>query len=143
MPNLDLNNKGNKFKIDNEFLEFFKDSDGYTTYTNLTTKKNRLEKKSDLTKEESKFLKWINNKLNTEIQKNMGPKRSRMNIGAEGTKRGANGNNNFKNRTPNDSDNNNVGGVGDIMRITKINEEINNIKYLMDYMDKKINNYVK
>jgi hypothetical protein len=130
MPNLDLNNKGKGFMVDNEYKNFFKTEK--VSYSTLTSRKSDLENKKNLSKEEKGLLDWINKKLKTEIQKNEGPKRARMNIDAEGTKRGVNGGNNFKNRTPNDTDNNNVGSVGEIV---KINEEINSIKYLIEYMD--------
>jgi len=130
MPNLDLNNKGKEFIVDDKYKNFFKTE--RVSYSTLTSRKSSLENKNNLTNEEWGLLDWINKKLKTEIQKNEGPKRARLNIGAEGTKRGVNGGNNFKNRTPNDTDNNNVGSVGEIV---KINEEINSIKYLIEYMD--------
>ena len=130
MPNLDLNDKGKGFIVDDEYKNFFKTEK--VSYSTLTSRKSNLENKKNLSKEEQGLLDWINKKLKTEIQKNEGPKRARMNIGAEGTKRGVNGSNNFKNRTPNDTDNNNVGSVGEIVKIT---EEINSIKYLIEYMD--------
>lgn len=127
MPNLDLDNRGDFILIDDEFKKFFKNDK--VSYTTLTSKKSRLKNKTDLSNDEKKLLDWISKKLETEIKKNEAPKRSRMNIGAEGTKKGVNGPNNFKNRKPNDSDNNNVG------KIVKITEEINTIKYLIEYMD--------
>ena len=127
MPNLDLDNRGDFILIDDEFKKFFKNDK--VSYTTLTSKKSRLKNKTDLSNDEKKLLDWISKKLETEIKKNEAPKRSRMNIGAEGTKKGVNGANNFKNRKPNDSDNNNVG------KIVKITEEINTIKYLIEYMD--------
>ena len=134
MPNLDLNNKGKTFLVDDKYKNFFKTE--RVSYSTLTSRKSNLEKKDNLTNDEKSLLDWINKKLETEIQKNEGPKRARMNIGAEGTKKGVNGANNFKNRRPNDSDNNNVGSVG---KIVKINEEIESIKYLIEYMDNNKN----
>lgn len=134
MPNLDLNNKGKTFLVDDKYKNFFKTEK--VSYSTLTSRKSNLENKDKLTNDEKSLLDWINKKLETEIQKNEGPKRARMNIGAEGTKKGVNGANNFKNRRPNDSDNNNVGSVG---KIVKINEEIESIKYLIEYMDNNKN----
>ena len=134
MPNLDLNNKGKTFLVDDKYKNYFKTEK--VSYSTLTSRKSKLEKKDNLTNDEKSLLDWINKKLGTEIQKNEGPKRARMNIDAEGTKKGVNGANNFKNRRPNDSDNNNVGSIG---KIVKINEEIESIKYLIEYMDNNKN----
>lgn len=133
--NIDLDKKGAYIPIPDEFKTFFKVDK--LSYTNLTTKKDRLEKKSDITPEEKKLLNWINKKLETETKKVDAPKRSRMNIGAEGTKQGKDGANNFKNRKATE-----VGSVGEILKIkeSEINKEIQSIKYLIEYMN---NNKVK
>lgn len=123
--NKDLDKKGAYLVIPEKFRKFFKDNK--ISYTNLTTKKDRLESNPNITQEESQLLNWINNKLETEIAKDRAPKASRMNIGAEGTKKGKNGANNFKNREATE-----VGGVGEVL---KIKEEIESIKYLIEYMN--------
>lgn len=126
MPNIDLNNKGKYIKVSDKFKKHFDNDE--VSYTNLTTKKNRLENKSDRSNEEEELLRWINSKLKSESNKNLVPKKVRMNIDAEGTKQGVNGRNNFKNRKPNDADNNNVGDI------VKLHEEIETIKKLIKYL---------
>lgn len=128
--NKDLDKKGTFIPIPEEFKKFFKDDK--LSYTNLTTKKDRLEKNQNITQGEKKLLDWINKKLKSEIAKDRGPKQARMNIEAEGTKQGKNGGNNFKNRQSTE-----VGGVGEVLKIkeSEINKEIDSIKYLIEYMN--------
>lgn len=127
--NKDLNKKGEFVIIPDEFKHHFKSDK--ISYTNLTTKKNRLEKNPN--PEEKKLLNWINKKLKSEIQKDRGPKAARMHIDAEGTKQGGN---NFKNRKDTDVDR-----VGEVIKIkeSEIQKEISSIRYLIEYMnnDKK------
>ena len=137
MPNLDLNKKGDYIVVPEEFKKFFKEDK--VTYTNLTTKKNRLETEldenpSDL--EKKKLLDWINKKLETEAKKVDAPKRSRMNIEAEGSKPGKNGNNNYKKR-----DATKVQKIGSVVKVSEseIQKEINDIRYLIEYMDNNKN----
>jgi hypothetical protein len=132
--NKDLNKKGTFIIVPDEFKHFFKSDK--LSYTNLTTKKDRLEKKENITSDEKKLLDWINKKLKTEIAKDRGPKQARMNIEAEGSKQGKNGGNNFKNRQATE-----VGGVGEVLKIKEfeIKQEIQSIKYLIEYMNNNKN----
>jgi len=135
--NKDLDKKGATWVVDDKFKKFFKNDK--VSYTNLTTKKDRLENKTDITPEETKLLDWINKKLKTEINKNDAPKRSKMNIGAEGTKHGVNGANNYKNR-----ESTKVDRVGEVLKIreSEMENEINSIRYLIEYMDNNKKNKI-
>lgn len=132
--NKDLDKKGKFVPVPEEFKQFFKVDK--LSYTNLTTKKDRLEKNPNITPEEKKLLDWINKKLKIEIAKDRGPKEARMHIDAEGTKQGKDGANNFKNRKATE-----VGGVGEVIGIkeSKFEKEINSIKYLIEYMNNNKN----
>lgn len=132
--NKDLDKKGKFIPVPEEFRKFFKEDK--LSYTNLTTKKDRLEKNPNITPEEKKLLDWVNKKLKTEIQKDRGPKAARMHIDAEGTKQGKEGGNNFKNRKSTEVDR-----VGEVLKIreSEINKEINNIRYLIEYMNNNKN----
>ena len=137
MPNLDLDKKGTFVVVPEEFKKFFKEDK--ISYTNLTTKKDRLE--SELTAnpsdvEKKKLLDWINRKLETETKKVDAPKRSRMNTEAEGSKPGENGNNNYKRR-----DATKVQEIGSVVAVSEseIQKEINSMKYLIEYMDNNKN----
>ena len=137
MPNLDLDKKGTFVVVPEEFKKFFKEDK--VSYTNLTTKKNRLESEVDENPsdvEKKKLLDWINKKLETETKKVDAPKRSRMNIEAEGSKPGKNGNNNYKRR-----DATKVQQIGSVVAVSEseIKKEIDSIKYLMEYMDNNKN----
>jgi hypothetical protein len=135
--NKDLDKKGEFIIVPDEFKKHFKNDK--ISYTNLTTKKNRLENNLNLNSEEKKLLNWINKKLETETKKVDAPKRSRMNIGAEGTKEGKTGNNNYKTRKSTEVDR-----VGEVLKIkeSKIEEEINSIRYLIEYMDNNKKNKI-
>jgi hypothetical protein len=132
--NKDLDKKGKFVLVPDEFKKFFKEDK--LSYTNLTTKKDRLEKKDNITQEEQKLLDWVNKKLKSEIAKDRGPKAARMHIGAEGTKQGKEGANNFKNRKATE-----VMGVGEVINIkeSEIKKEIDSIKYLIEYMNNNKN----
>jgi hypothetical protein len=132
--NKDLDKKGTFVLVPDEFKKFFKSDK--LSYTNLTTKKDRLEKNPNISQEEKKLLDWVNKKLKSEIAKDRGPKAARMHIDAEGTKRGKEGANNFKNREATE-----VGSVGQIIKIkeSEIEKEINSIKYLIEYMNNNKN----
>ena len=137
MPNLDLDKKGTFVVVPEEFKKFFKEDK--ISYTNLTTKKGRLENElsenpSDV--EKKKLLDWINRKLETETKKVDAPKRSRMTIEAEGSKPGENGNNNYKRR-----DATKVQEIGSVVAVSEseIQKEINSMKYLIEYMDNNKN----
>lgn len=132
--NKDLDKKGKFIPVPEEYKKFFKEDK--LSYTNLTTKKDRLEKNPNITDDEKKLLDWINKKLKSEIAKDRGPKEARMHIGAEGTKQGKEGGNNFKNRKATE-----VGNVGEILKIreSEINKEINTIRYLIEYMNNNKN----
>ena len=135
--NKDLDKKGEFVIIPDEFKHHFKSDK--LSYTNLTTKKNRLEKKPNISPEETKILNWINKKLKTEIQKDKGPKAAKMHIDAEGSKQGKDGGNNFKNRKPMDVDR-----VGEVLKIreSEIEKEIDSIRYLIEYMDNNKKNKI-
>jgi hypothetical protein len=132
--NKDLDKKGKFIPVPEEFRKFFKEDK--LSYTNLTTKKDRLEKNTNITPEEKKLLDWINKKLKTEIQKDRGPKAARMHIDAEGTKQGVTGSNNFKNRKSTEVDR-----VGEVLKIreSELKKEINSIRYLIEYMNNNKN----
>lgn len=137
MPNLDLDKKGTFVVVPEEFRKFFKEDK--ISYTNLTTKKGRLENElaenpSDV--EKKKLLDWINKKLETETKKVDAPKRSRMNIEAEGSKPGENGNNNYKRR-----DATKVQKIGSVVKVSEseMKKEIDSIRYLIEYMDNNKN----
>ncbi len=137
MPNLDLDKKGTFVVVPEEFKKFFKEDK--ISYTNLTTKKGRLESElsenpSDV--EKKKLLDWINKKLETETKKVDAPKRSRMNIEAEGSKPGENGNNNYKRR-----DATRVQKIGSVVAVSEseIKKEIDSMRYLIEYMDNNKN----
>jgi hypothetical protein len=132
--NKDLDKKGTFIPIPEEFKKFFKGDK--LSYTNLTTKKDRLEKNENITPDEKKLLDWINKKLKSEIAKDRGPKAARMHIEAEGSKQGKDGANNFKNRQATE-----VGSVGQVLKIkeSEINKEIDSIKYLIEYMNNNKN----
>lgn len=135
--NKDLDKKGEFVIIPGEFKNHFKNDK--LSYTNLTTKKNRLESNSNLNPEEKKILDWINKKLDTETKKVDGPKRARMNIEAEGSKQGKDGGNNFKNRKPTEVDR-----VGEVLKIreSEMENEISSIRYLIEYMDNNKKNKI-
>jgi hypothetical protein len=135
--NKDLDKKGEFVIVPDEFKGHFKSDK--VSYTNLTTKKNRLEKNPNISPEEQKLLNWVNKKLKTEIQKDRGPKAARMHIEAEGTKQGKNGGNNFKNRKPMDVDR-----VGEVLKIreSEMEQEINSIRYLIEYMNNNKKNKI-
>ena len=132
--NKDLDKKGEFVIVPPEFKKYF--NNDKISYTNLTTKKNRLENNSNLNPEEKKILDWINKKLDTETKKVDGPKRSKMNIGAEGSKQGFN---NFKNRKPTEVDR-----VGEVLKIreSEMENEISSIRYLIEYMDNNKKNKI-
>ena len=135
--NKDLDKKGEFVIVPTQFKKHF-DNDKLS-YTNLTTKKNRLESNSNLNPEEKKILDWINKKLDTETKKVDGPKRARMNIEAEGSKQGKDGGNNFKNRKPTEVDR-----VGEVLKIreSEMENEISSIRYLIEYMDNNKKNKI-
>ena len=135
--NKDLDKKGATWVVDDKFKKFFKNDK--VSYTNLTTKKDRLENKTDITPEETKLLDWVNKKLKTEIQKDRGPKAARMHIDAEGSKQGKTGGNNFKNRKATEVDR-----VGEVLKIreSEMENEINSIRYLIEYMDNNKKNKI-
>jgi hypothetical protein len=132
--NKDLNKKGSYIIVSDEFKDCFKNDK--VTYTNLTTKKNRLEKKDELDKKESKLLKWINNKLKKESNKVDAPKRTRMNLGIEGRKQGEDGFNNYRKR-----ESTKIPGVGEVLKVneSEIKKEMESIRYLIEYMDNNKN----
>lgn len=135
--NKDLDKKGTFVVVPEEFRKYFKSDK--ISYTNLTTKKGRLEielSKNTSDDENKKLLDWINKKLKTEIAKDRGPKAARMHIDAEGTKQGKNGSNNFKNRKATEVDR-----VGEVLKINEsvLEKEINSIRYLIEYMNNNKN----
>jgi hypothetical protein len=135
--NKDLDKKGEFVIIPDEFKKFFKGDK--ISYTNLTTKKSRLEQNQNPSSEEQKLLNWVDKKLKTEIQKDRGPKAARMHIDAEGTKQGKDGGNNFKNRKSTEVDR-----VGEVLKIreSEMDKEISSIRYLIEYMDNNKKNKI-
>jgi ribosomal protein S15P/S13E len=137
--NKDLNEKGTFIPVPEKFRKHFKEDK--VSYTNLTTKKGRLEKtltENPKDTETKQLLDWINKKLNTEIQKNGAPKRSRHLSGVGGTEMSVDGtkSNNFRERKPNKPDR-----VGEVLKIkeSEIEKEIDNIRYLIKYMNNNKN----
>jgi hypothetical protein len=133
--NKDLNKKGDFIIVPPQFKKHF-DNDKIS-YTNLTTKKSLIQKNNNSNEQE--LLDWINKKLDTETKKVDAPKRSRMNIEAEGTKESKDGKgNNFKSRKSTE-----VGGVGEVLKIreSEIKKEIDSIRYLMEYMNNNKNKF--
>ena len=59
--NKDLDKKGEFVIVPDEFKGHFKSDK--VSYTNLTTKKNRLEKNPNISPEEQKLLNWVNKKF--------------------------------------------------------------------------------
>jgi len=135
--NKDLDKKGEFVIIPDEFKKFFKGDK--ISYTNLTTKKSRLEQNQNPSSDEQKLLNWVSKKLKTEIQKDRGPKAARMHIDAEGTKQGKDGGNNFKNRKSTEVDR-----VGEVLKIreSEMDKEISSIRYLIEYMDNNKKNKI-
>lgn len=135
--NKDLDKKGEFVIVPPEFKKYF--NNDKISYTNLTTKKNRLENNSNLNPEEKKILDWVNKKLDTETKKVDGPKRSRMNIEAEGSKQGKDGGNNYKTRKATEVDR-----VGEVLKIreSEMENEISSIRYLIEYMDNNKKNKI-
>ena len=155
MPNLDLENK--KFPIDDERVKKHFNSNE-VSYNNATTKKSRLEKKKEtngLTEEENIVLDWLNKKLDQETKRVDTGKRIRMNAGAS---------NAFKETHTKDKDNANSTKIGGLAKITSdgkhsktsdqiynnrttyyesLEQEIDSIKYLIEYFDNnKKNNLI-
>lgn len=159
MPNLDLDKK--EIVISDERVKKFLGKDKLSG-NNLTTTISRLENdKSETNGEDRDYaLNYLKNKANTQRNAIDAPKRSRMNIGAQGTKSSVTGDmNNFKKGTSKD-------GIGDLkptgdVKLTskgldgKTNHsskvsnpnnityyesfetEIDSMRYLIEYMDNK------
>jgi len=155
MPNLDLENK--KFPIDDERVKKHFNSNE-VSYNNATTKKSRLEKKKEtngLTEEENIVLDWLNKKLDQETKRVDTGKRIRMNTGVK---------NAFKEEHTKDRSNANPTKIGGLAKITSdgkhsktsdqiynnrttyyesLEQEIDSIKYLIEYFDNnKKNNLI-
>jgi hypothetical protein len=134
--NKDLDKKGEFVIVPTQFKKHF-DNDKIS-YTNLTTKKSLIQKNNN--PQEQDLLDWINKTLDTETKKVDGPKRSKMNIGAEGTKKSKNGvGNNFKERESTEVDR-----VGEVLKIreSEMENEISSIRYLIEYMDNNKKNKI-
>lgn len=110
---------------------------------------SRLKNKDNLSTEERQKLKRLQIKYDEEIDKIDRPKRDRMNIGAEGTKDGVNGRNNFKEAGPKDGiptpetdatkppDLSTKGKHSEnkIQYYESYEKEMENMKYLIEYMN--------
>lgn len=131
------------------------------TGNNITTKISRLSKKENLTNDEEEVLRWLKGKDNAETNKIDAKKRIKMKTGAPGTKKGGN---NFIDTHEKDRDNANPGKVGGLadLRVkgkhSKVSDqiennrvqyyesydkEIQNMKYLIEYMDNNKTKIIK
>lgn len=151
MPNSTLVNK--TYVVDDAIAK--KQLGDKISGNNLTTVKSRLEAKDVLTSDEEATLAWVNKKYDDEVQSIDGVKRTQMKVGRENV---------FKKTHTKDRDNANPTKVGGLAKMTSSGEhsktsdqiennrvqyyesidiELNNIKYLIEYMNnnkKPINN---
>jgi hypothetical protein len=147
MPNLDLQHK--TFQVPEELVPFTNNSS--LSYSNMKKIKSELDNNLGRSSDDDEVLKWIDKSLGTAIRAVDMPKRVRMNVGAEGTKDSITGErNNFKVGKVRDNGNANPTGVrlpkvatssreiaNDVTTYEEYNREINNILYLMEYMNNK------
>lgn len=131
------------------------------TGNNITTKISRLSKKENLSNDEQQILRWLKGKDNAETNKIDSKKRIGMKTGAPGIKKGGN---NFIDTHEKDRDNANptkIGGLADLRvkgKHSKVSDQIENnrvqyyesyekeiqdIKYLIEYMDNNKNKTIK
>lgn len=130
------------------------------TGNNVTTKISRLSNKEDLSSEEHSILRWLKGKDNAEVNKIDAKKRAIMRTDGVGAKKGGNA---FKDTHEKDNANANVGKVGGLAKMTSsgkhskvsdqiennrvqyyesYDKEIENMKYLIEYMNKDNNKLI-
>lgn len=147
MPNLDLINKD--YVVTNPSAKKYLGDK--ISGTNLTTIKSRLDNKENLSKEESEALDWITKKYEEEIKRIDSSKRTKMRAGDDSTP------NAFKKTHTKDGKDTEVADVDKGVKLTSsgkhskvsdqiennrvqyyesINLELNEIKYLIEYMNK-------
>tara|TARA_R110002050_G_scaffold79261_5_gene169360 strand:+ start:11918 stop:12361 length:444 start_codon:yes stop_codon:yes gene_type:complete len=147
MPNLDLINKD--YVVTNPSAKKYLGDK--ISGTNLTTIKSRLDNKDNLSKEESEALDWITKKYEEEIKRIDSSKRTKMRAGDDSTP------NAFKKTHTKDGKDTEVAGVNKGVKLTSsgkhskvsdqiennrvqyyesISLELNEIKYLIEYMNK-------
>lgn len=131
------------------------------TGNNITTKLSRLKNKENLTDEEQQAFRWLKGKDNAETNKIDARKRITMKTDGVGAKKGGNA---FIDTHEKDRDNTNptkVGGLADMKvrgKHSKVSDqiennrvqyyesyekEIQNMKYLIEYMDNNNNKTIK
>jgi len=131
------------------------------TGNNITTKISRLSNKENLTDEEQRVLRWLKGKDNAETNKIDARKRITMKTDGVGAKKGGNA---FIDTHEKDRDNTNptkVGGLADLKvrgKHSKVSDqiennrvqyyesyekEIQNMKYLIEYMDNNNNKTIQ
>ncbi len=147
MPNLDLINKD--YVVTNPSAKKYLGDK--ISGTNLTTIKSRLDNKDNLSKEESEALDWITKKYEEEIKRIDSSKRTKMRAGDDSTP------NAFKKTHTKDGKDTEVADVNKGVKLTSsgkhskvsdqiennrvqyyesISLELNEIKYLIEYMNK-------
>ena len=147
MPNLDLINKD--YVVTNPSAKKYLGDK--ISGTNLTTIKSRLDNKENLSKEESEALDWITKKYEEEIKRIDSSKRTKMRAGDDSTP------NAFKKTHTKDGKDTEVADVNKGVKLTSsgkhskvsdqiennrvqyyesISLELNEIKYLIEYMNK-------
>jgi hypothetical protein len=89
--------------------------------------------------EKKKLLDWVNKTLKSEAKKIDAPKRSKLNTGGPGGKRGINGYNIYKKREATKTQE-----IGSVVAVSEseIKKEIDSIKYLIEYMDNNNKNKI-
>lgn len=120
--------KNKTFRIDNaEAKEYFNNE--VVTYSNLTTTQSRLKKnKSNLTDLENRILKWIEMVLDKKRKEIYNKNESRRSVSGDNPHKDTHD----KNNTTKPS---RVGGpVYDSLMKESLEKEINEIKYLIEYM---------
>lgn len=145
MPNLDLKNK--QFKVDDESVSKYFGGNSQVSYEYMNKIKSELDNKNDKTKSDHEALKWIDRNLNKEIETVDRPKRIIMQTDGQGGKKGGNA---YKDTHDKDRDNANPTKVrmpkvhkGSMQRqimtnkvqYESISSEIEEIRYLIEYMD--------
>lgn len=151
MPNLDLKNQ--QFKVKDNVKHYFNDND-MVSYEYLNKVKSELSNKSNKTDEDNLALQWIDNSLNKQISAVDRPKRIIMQTDGQGKKKGGNA---YKDTHEKDKDNADPTRVripkikGSVSRqimtnkiqyeseniksLNALNEELQLMKYLIEYMD--------
>lgn len=146
MPNLDL--KGKRFPVPEDLQQEVGSAD--ISYENAAKKKSELEEAGEQA-HSNYLLKWLDQTLNQERQAVDQPKRQIMNTDGVGSKEGGNA---FKDTHEKDNANANPTGVrmpklhkGKVSRqimtnkvqYESINDEFEEIKYLIEYMNNNKN----